>query len=415
MRRFLALLLLAAALCTLTGCELWVKDDYLSVKNHVEQELPNEEPPAVTPPVVTNRTELRGTVLSFIRNWTESGSIVVRSYPGDISADLSETMRYATEEDPIGAYAVDYADAQFQGEGGNGSIALSIVFRRSAAEIDAIVTVNGDRAACQKLEQALSNFDTALTLRIRNYAETDFAAYIREFCLLHPEKSFLLPQFSAEVYPQEGETRILELHFLYPVAREELRLMQNSVNTILSSASAFVRKGKTSDERAALLFRFLTERFQYTVTTEEPAAPVYSLLCQGVAHSRSFSSVFYAEGAATGLDCLMVTGTLDGQPYHWNMLRTGDGYFHVDLMRAVTRGETELTLLTDEDLSEAGYVWDTAAYPQAVLPEPPPDETDPPSEPAASTEPEPTEESTEPSSQPDESSDPPEPSGEGAG
>ena len=40
-------------------------------------------------PVVSNRTELRGTVLSFIRSWTERGEIRVKDYEGDLSGDLS--------------------------------------------------------------------------------------------------------------------------------------------------------------------------------------------------------------------------------------------------------------------------------------------------------------------------------------
>lgn len=46
-------------------------------------------------------------------------------------------MRYITQEDPIGAYAVDYADPELRGDAQTGTVEVSIVFRRSAAEIDA--------------------------------------------------------------------------------------------------------------------------------------------------------------------------------------------------------------------------------------------------------------------------------------
>ena len=379
MKRFTALFLLLGLLFSLTACNgAWIKDESLTVRDHVEQSMPEPAPTEEEqPPVVTGRNELRGAVLSFIRDWTEHGTILVRNYDGDISADLAETVRYATEEEPIGAFAVDYADYELRGTAKEGEISLRIVFRRSAAEVDAIVTVNGNNSAFLKIQQALVNYDTALTLRIRNYEPTDFAAYIRSYCIEHPELVTALPELSAEVYPLEGETRILELRFVYPAERETLRLLQSKVTTTLSSASSYIRTGKDEASRVTLLFRFLTERFDYTITQEEPTMPAYSLLCENVAHSLSFASVFYSECITANLDCRIVTGTLDGAARYWNLLCLDGDYYYVDLMRSLELEETELQLLTTKELTEAGYLWDVSAYP--ATPEP---EERPPEEPA---------------------------------
>ena len=402
MKRLIAISLLLCLLFSLTACgsEL-VHDDYLSVKPHVEQVLPDPTPTGEEePPVVSNRNELRGAVLSCIRDWTEHGTILVRDYYGDISADLTETVRYATEEEPIGAFAVDYADYELSGTGEDGTISLRLVFRRSAAEVDAIVTVNGNASAFGKIQQALTNYDTALTLRVRNFEPVDLPAAIRTYCLEHPESVLALPELSAEVYPNEGGTRIVELHFTYPGERDELRRMQSSVSTILSSASSYVHSGKMEAERAALLFRFLTGRLRYSITDTAPTMPAYSLLCQGIAHSLSFSSVFNAECGTAGLECRMMEGTLNGQPRYWNLLCIDGEYYHVDLMRAVERGETELTLLTSAELREEGYIWDESSHPATPEPEPT-DATTPsgPDTPSEPTEP-PTEPSTEPPTEP---------------
>ena len=180
--------------------------------------------------------------------------------------------------------------------------------------------------------------------------------------------------------------------------------MQRSVSTILSSASSYVHSGETEGERAALLFRFLTGRLRYSITDTEPAMPAYSLLCQGIAHSLSFSSVFNAECGTAGLECRMMEGTLNGQTRYWNLLCIDGEYYHVDLMRAVERGETELTLLTSAELREEGYIWDESSHP--ATPEPEPIDGSTPTEPDASTEPTepstepPTEAPTEPSTEP---------------
>lgn len=407
MRRFAALFLIFCLLLCLTACNsIWGKDDSLSVRPHVEQSLPEPAPTEEEQPtVVTNRNELRGAVLSFIRDWTEQGTILVRDYDGDISADLTETMRYATQEDPVGAFAVDYTDYELRGTAQEGTISLRIVFRRSAAEIDAIVTVNGNSSAFLKIQQALANYDTALTLRIRNYEPTDFAADIRTYCIEHPELVLALPELSAQVYPLEGETRILELHFVYPAERDELRRLHSTVTTILFSASSYVRTGEDDAARAQLLFRFLTGRFAYALTDEEPLMPAYSLLCAGIAHSLSFASVFYAECSAADIECRIVTGTLDGAARYWNILRLDGEYYYVDLMRSVEKEETELTLLTAKELTDAGYIWDADAYPETPEPaqeEQPPQETTTVQPTQPSTEPEtqpPTESSDEPSTE----------------
>lgn len=405
MKRFGLLLLLFSLLLCATGCKSWVVDSYLSVADHVAQPLPTEEPPdSEDPSVVTNRSELRGAVLSLVRNWTERAELPVRDYDGSLSDDLAETLDYVMHSDPVGAYAVDYIDSELIGDGAGGTVALSIVFRRSASEIGLIVTVSDNDAAYLKIQQALGDFETALTLRIRSYSETDFAAYIRNYCLENPV--LCLPEVSADLYPNEGETRILELHFGYPAARDELRLMRSSTQSIFNSAASYIRSGETDAERATLLFRFLTTRFEYTVGEEQPAAPAYDLLCRNVAHSLSFACVFGAECRTAGIDCITVEGTRNGAAHFWNLLCLDGVYYHVDLMRSLERGETELSLLTSQELRAEGYVWDETLHPatpeptaQIVAP-PEPTETQPPSveppeAPAEPTEPSETQAPTE--------------------
>lgn len=405
MKRLALLLLLCSLLLCAAGCNSWVTDSYLSVADHIEQPLPTQESPdSEEPSIVTNRSELRGAVLSLIRNWTESAELLVRNYDGSISDDLAETVDYVMHSDPVGAYAVDYIDAELIGDGASGTVTLSLVFRRSAAEIDSIVTVSDNDAAYLKIQQALSTYETALTLRIRSYRETDFAAYIRDYCLENPATVLCLPETSADLYPNEGETRILELHFSYPAARDEMRLMLSSTQSIFNSAASYIRSGETDADRAALLFRFLTTRFDYVLGEESSTTPAYDLLCRHIAHSLSFACVFGAECRAAGIDCILVEGTRNGAAHFWNLLYLDGAYYHIDLMRSLERNEAELNLLTSGELREAGYVWDETLHP--ATPEPATVPTAPPPEPPETQSPtqppthaptgEPTESPTEP-------------------
>ena len=388
MKKFLSAILIASVLLGLTACSGWGQDEFLFVTPHAEQPVSSESTEEEVPLTVTNRSELRGAVLSFIRDWTERGTFLVSGYSGDITADLAETIRYATEEDPIGAYAVDYADAELSGNGESGVISLNIVFRRSAAEINSIVTVNGIGGAYAKIQQALTDYTTALTLRIRNYEEADFTAYIRDFCLENPDQMPALPELSAQVYPNEGETRILELHMVYPKTRDELRVMQAEVNTILASAHSFIHSGSTDAERVTRLYRFLAGRFVYTIDTEEPVMPAYRLLCDGAAHSLSFATVFRYECSSEGMDCRLISGFKDGVSHYWNLIRLGREYYYVDLMQDMLSGANSPELLTAAQLTEEGYVWEAGDYPAT------PEETDESGNPVENTE------ATEPSAEP---------------
>ena len=106
MRNFIACLLLPACW---PGCLPAARTTAISLRpqSHVERKpiLPaTETPQQKEPPTAGNRSELRGAMLSFVRNWTEQGEIRISGYSGDLTADLTETVRYITG-DPIGAYA----------------------------------------------------------------------------------------------------------------------------------------------------------------------------------------------------------------------------------------------------------------------------------------------------------------------
>ncbi|MBQ3355583.1 MAG: transglutaminase domain-containing protein [Oscillospiraceae bacterium] len=421
MKRICAFALILLVLFSgLTACGLWVSDEYRSVTPHSEEPYtepePTEEEP---PPTVHDREELRSAVLSMITDWAEHSVILVEDYDGDIADDLAQAVQYATREDPVGAYAVDYADAELTGGADAGSIALNIVFRRSAAEINSIAAVSNDEGACSKIIEVLTNYAPALTVRIRTYGQTDFVSFIRSYCIEHPEKILALPDLSAQVYPETGQTRIVELHFLYPDTREEMRVKQDAVNTILTSASNYVRARTDDAERVERLFRFLATRFSYTLCEDDPVTPAYSLLCEGKAHSLSFASVFFAECRSAQIDCRIIQGERGGAVHYWNMILLDGQYYYVDLMRAIEQVAYDPALLTTQELEAEGYVWDRTDLPDTPLPTEPTAPTEAASDPTAptakpsteepteSTEPteptEPTDAPTEPTESPDES------------
>ena len=71
-----------------------------------------------------------------------------------------------------------------------------------------------------------------------------------------------------------------------------------------------------------------------------------------------------ALGERLELSCQVARGTLGDQPHFWNVVRTSDGWRHLDL--SATSGALP-SLRTDPQMSEGGYQWEADSIP-ACLP-----------------------------------------------
>ena len=178
-----------------------------------------------------------------------------------------------------------------------------------------------------------------------------------DYAGLNPQMVMELPQVTAQVYPQQGTVRILELQFTYQTSRESLRDMQSQVRPVFSSARLYVSSDANDGVKLGQLYSFLMERFDYTLQTS--ITPSYSLLLHGVGDSRAFAQVYAAMCRQTGVECMTVSGTRDGESRLWNIVRNGDVYYHVDLLECARYGYYHQ--LTDEQMWN--YVWDYSAYP----------------------------------------------------
>ncbi len=379
MKRWFPLLLPLVLLLVLAGCSK--NSEYLSLHPHVEQ---HTQAPTVTEtdpiPVVSNRLELRGAILSLIDTWQEQGVLLIRDYEGDVAQNLSEVMDYATREHPTGAYAVDYADAEIVEEEGKQMVKVSFVFRRSLAEINSIVLVDNNVAAYAKIKDALCNYNTALTLRIRHYSDQDFADSIVDYCMENPRLVAAIPRFSLKLYPEEGEHRIMEIHFTYPESKDSLREKLIELETPLQSALSYGKAGDTPRDRAQRMGNYLIRRQDQVLSDVVPTLPVYSLLADNIGHDLSYSMCYNDLCTSLGIQSRIITGTKNGETYYWNLLQFGEGTFHVDLRYYVEEGILTMTPLYDEDLLAMGYEWDQDSYPGAPMPPDTPTNTETPEE-----------------------------------
>jgi hypothetical protein len=247
-------------------------------------------------------------------------------------------------------------------------------------------------------------------LRVGDYKDLDFVQLVSDFAMENPDVAMELPQVTVSVYPQEGTDRVVDIRFAYQTARDTLYTMRDYVEPVFRSAALYVSSEEESDSvKFARLYTFLKERNDYQVKTS--IVPAYSLLRYGVGDSKAFAVVYAAMCRQAGLECHVVTGTRNGEPWYWNIVRNGELYSHVDLLCCREQGAFH----SHSDGEMTGYVWDYSAYPVCLEPEPEPEEngdnggtggtesTQPPTEePTEEPTQEPTEEPTQEPTQPEE-------------
>lgn len=367
MKRILPALL---ALLLLAGCGRINQTEYVFVGEHntpfvikETTEPPVEEDPVI--PAASNYYELRSVLQTFITDGVEHGQLYLVDYNGDVEQDLREVVRYLSTRDPIASYAADYITCERRESGSDWLVTVSVVFRRSLGEIQSIQSVRGNEAAVEQMLEALTQQQSSVTLQISGYLREDFAETLRQYCLQHPDEIVEAPEISVSLYPDSGNVRVVEIHYVYEHDRETLRGMKAEAAAVLDSAYNYIRYAKTNTETLELLYTYLISRFDYE--TLDVGASVYSLLCRGTGDSFSFASVVNWLCRKAGLECWLVEGKKNGEDYCWNILSLDGRLCHVDLQTDAVAGAREPTLRTDQEMEN--YSWDTRAYPACLPPE----------------------------------------------
>lgn len=364
--KFTALLLAAALL--LTGCS-WMDGEYVSVVPHQE--------PAVSGPTgavsASDYHEFIDVLEELVLAGSESCVIDVGGFPQKtLDTGMQSANRYIREVFPMGAYAVEDIGYELGTSNGRPAVAVSISYRRSRTEIQRIRKKADMDGLAATVRTALDDHASRVAVLVNQYTETDFDQLIQDYARENPQKVMEAPQVSEGIYGS-GRARVVELSFTYQNSREALRQMQAQVKPVFEAAALYVSGQGSQRQKLSQLYGFLMERFDYKQETS--ITPAYSLLCHGVGDSRAFAEVYAAMCRRAGLESMVVTGTKAGEPWTWNIVRDGEEYYHVDLLRS--SGEGGFREYTDAEMT--GYVWDYSTYPACGgLPQmPEPAQTDP--------------------------------------
>lgn len=356
MKKIFALLL---AVCCLAGCGSLGKGSYSSSKPHAT-------PPSASEPLHTSVKDyysLCQALKSLVHSQSAGDKISLSEYRGalledDIRAAIDYVMRY----DALAAYAVEKISFQLGEIGNHKAVSFRISYHHNRPNLRTIPYVHTTKQTFELIRTALLDFETSLVFRMDNYSDDDFALWVEAYADENPHLIMERPLVTVNIFPETGKERLVELAFTYQTNRETLREMAEYVEPVFQASRLNVIAEEQESVRFSLMYNFLVERTQIQVVPS--ITPAYSIFRYGVGDSKAFAQLFAAMCRNAQLECFVVSGTKDGQPYFWNIICQDGVYYHVDILRHSQN--SDLVRYYDDQM--VGYVWDFDDYPVCVPP-----------------------------------------------
>ena len=271
-----------------------------------------------------SQASLKNAILELIGQRVEHGVIRLYNYPGDVGEALSAACLEVKQNDPMGAYAVDYITHDFTRIVSYYEVNLYISYRRSYEEIKNVVTATGGGSAMKDvLQQALGTFSASAALRISDYADNavDADAALREAYDAAPGAAFGLPEWDVAIYPDHGADRLIEVTLVYQDAPEMLRRRQEQV---MRSASALTEQLEEDTHQAQVsqLYQRLKRRTVYSPTG---GGTVDAALIDRRANSEGIAMAMALLCQEAGIPCAILRGTNRDAAWVWNRMTLEDG------------------------------------------------------------------------------------------
>ncbi len=353
MRRLVGLL--AAACLLLSGCGSVFDGHYVNITPYENQ---GGEDLSQTV-YASDFEELCDALQAMTHSGAENGVISVARYDQTaIELDLLRAIRQVKAEDPITAYAVEQILYELGANAGQPAVAVQISYLHDRTQIRKICNVETMEDARKRIAQELAAFSTGVVLQVERYVEADLAQWVEDYGGQFPETVMETPEVTVNLYPETGDTRVVEVKFSYQNGRDDLRSMHAKVSPIFAASELYVSGDGAPRGKFSQLYAFLMERFE-SYTLETSITPAYSLLIHGVGDAEAFASVYAAMCRQAGLECISVGGTRNGSAWYWNIIKDGSRYYHVDLLQCSETG----VFGERSDSEMTGYVWDYTAYP----------------------------------------------------
>ena len=302
-------------------------------------------------------------ILQLVSQGITHGIIRLYNYPGDVKEDLAAACLEVQQEDPLGAYCVDYMTHEYSRIISYYEAHIYITYRRSYEEIKSIVSATGSSAIKSVLQDALLSFAPAAAVRISYLTEDEafVQSLVEDAYYASPGAAFGLPECTVNFYPDSGEQRIIEVRLAYQEPQDTLLQWQAQVMQVATDlVSPVVSEDMTDTQTVNQFYRTLRDRVEYA-NGDGRQNTIYDALVLQRADSEGLALAFSLLCETAQMECHVVRGEKDGHAWFWNIVKIDGIYRHLDLGSLILEQAATPAMRTDGQMS--AYIWDQDQYP----------------------------------------------------
>ena len=336
----------AALSLLLCGCSAMLERDYLQITPHTTNPTAEGNPSVLK---AESYQELVNALMHFITQGAETGAVRLYWDKETIESDLEKACLEVIQEDPLGAYAVDYIKYSVNPMVSYSEADVQITYRRTREQVASIVSATGTAAIRSELETALAAFAPERVLRI-SYFDRD-EEYIRTLCreayLATPATALDMPEITVSIYPDQGRQRIVEIGLTYRLDGTELERRRGALAQTLQELTQPLLE-QSEEAKLSDILGLLADSVNYDPGS---GATAYHALTEGSANSQGLALALAALCESAGLNSQVVWGEWNERPHFWAVVQTQEGWRHLDPT------ENGIFFGTDNQAAEAGYSW----------------------------------------------------------
>ena len=212
-KRIWAAVLLSAL--ALTGCAPMLERSYSASSPHVQfsDESENES--------ILRAETYQGLVsalLYLVGKGEETGVVRLYQYgsiTGSAASDVDRACLEVTQEDPMGAYAVDYIKYDVEQTAAYYQVNVKLAYTRTPEELAQVISVTGSSAVAGELEELLGALPETVVFRISYFTAGDSEETLRQAV----EEAYAaqtapmppLEDVTVTLYPSAGPQRVAEI------------------------------------------------------------------------------------------------------------------------------------------------------------------------------------------------------------
>ena len=214
MKRILALLL---AVLLLSGCKPMLERSDTVSTPHIQFYDETENAAILRAETYQG---LLSALLHLVSQGREEGIIRLYQYAsltGSAVSDVDRACLEVTQEDPLGAYAVDYIRYDVEQTASYYEITVDLAYIRTPEQISAVISVTGASAIAGELMELLADTPQEVVFRISYFTENDSADTLRQEVLDVYEAARettdlpALQEVTVNLYPPQGQQRVAEI------------------------------------------------------------------------------------------------------------------------------------------------------------------------------------------------------------